>query len=60
MSTAKKKKNNFRRFWKLGMEEWNTANFDISTGGELMVREGNFQYNLYDVIKKYGTSTGHY
>lgn len=57
MGKVKKKKNNFRRFWKLGMEEWNTANFDISTGGELMVREGNFQYNLYDVIKKYGTST---
>lgn len=57
MSVTKKKKNNFRRFWKLGMEEWNTANFDISEDGELMVREGNYQYNLHDIIKKYGTGT---
>lgn len=39
------------------MEEWNTTNFDISSNSELMVREGNYQYNLYDIIKKYGTST---
>lgn len=57
MGTIKKKRNNFRRFWKLGMEEWNTTNFDISSNSELMVREGNYQYNLYDIIKKYGTST---
>ncbi len=39
------------------MEEFNTQNFDISPDGELIIREGNFQYNIYDIIKKYGTST---
>ena len=46
-----------KKFWRLGMEEYNTGNLDISPDGELVVREGNFQYNLYDVVKKYGTST---
>ena len=53
----KKKKNGFRKFWKLGLEEFNTQNFDINLDGELIVREGNFQYNIYDIVKKYGTST---
>ena len=52
-----KKKNGFRKFWKLGFEEFNTQNLDINPDGELIVREGNFQYNIYDVVKKYGTST---
>src|SRR3989338_3111562 len=52
-----KKKNGFRKFWKLGFEEFNTQNLDINPDGELIVREGNFHYNIYDVVKKYGTST---
>jgi arginine decarboxylase len=57
IKTARKKKNGFRKFWRLGMEEFNTAMFDVSPDGELIVREGNFQYNIFDIIKKYGTST---
>ena len=53
----KKRKNGFKKFWKLGFEEFNTQNFDINPDGELIVREGNFQYNIYDIVKKYGTST---
>lgn len=56
-TTAKKKKNGFKKFWRLGLEEFNTGNFSISPDGELVVREGNYQYNLYDIIKKYGTPT---
>ena len=55
--SASKKKNGFRKFWRLGVEEFNTQNFDISPDGELVVREGNFQYNIFDIVKKYGTST---
>lgn len=56
-SRKKKKKNGFKKFWKLGLEEFNTQNFDINPDGELIVREGNFQYNICDIVKKYGTST---
>ncbi len=55
--SASKKKNGFRKFWRLGMDEFNTSAFDIGPDGELMVREGNFQYNIFDIVKKYGTST---
>lgn len=48
-------KKNFKRFWKLGFEEYNTQFFDISPAGELVVKEGNYQYNVPDLIKKYGT-----
>jgi arginine decarboxylase-like protein len=53
----KSKKNGFRKFWHLGQEEVNTGQFDITPEGTLLVREGNYQYNIYDIIKKYGTST---
>jgi arginine decarboxylase len=53
----KKKKNGFKKFWRLGLEEFNTQNFDIGPDGELIVREGNFQYNIYDLVKKYGSPT---
>ena len=55
--TAAKKKNGFRKFWRLGIEEVDTQNFDIGPDGELIVREGNYQYNIFDIVKKYGTST---
>jgi len=57
MQKTLKKKNALKKFWKLGIEEYNTQYFDISQDGELIVREGNYQYNIYDIIKKYGTST---
>lgn len=41
----------------MGIEEYNTQNFDISPDDELIVREGNYQYNIYDIVKKYGTPT---
>ena len=41
----------------MGVEEYNTHCFDINPKGELIVREGNYQYNIYDIVKKYGTST---
>ena len=53
----KKKKNGHRKFWKLGVEDFNTAHFDINADGELVVREGNYQYNIFNIVKKYGTST---
>ncbi len=52
---TKKKKNGFKKFWRLGLEEVNTQNFDIGTDGELIFREGNYQYNIYDIVKKYGS-----
>lgn len=39
------------------MEDQNTSAFDISADGELTVREGNYQYNIFDIVKKYGTGT---
>jgi len=54
---SKKKKNGFRKFWRLGMEEFNTAQFEISADDTLALREGNYQYNIFNIIKRYGTST---
>lgn len=53
----RKKKNGFKKFWRLGMEEFNTQHFDVNSEGKLIVREGNYQYNIFDIVKKYGTST---
>ena len=53
----KKKKNGHRKFWRLGFEEFNTNHFDIDGDGELIVREGNYQYNIFNIVKKYGTAT---
>lgn len=40
--------------WKLGKEEFNTEFFGMSSDGELVVREGNYQYNIYDLVRKFG------
>src|SRR3989338_9103621 len=53
----KKSAQHWKKLWKLGMEEWNTQYFDINSSGELIVKEGLFQYNIMDIIKKYGTLT---
>ncbi|MEK9176708.1 MAG: hypothetical protein AAB923_00255, partial [Patescibacteria group bacterium] len=50
-------KNGFKKFWKLGIDDFNTGAYDINADGELIVREGNYQYNIADIVKKYGTST---
>jgi len=54
-----KKKNgkNWRKFWKLGVDEFNTQYFNITKNGEIIVQEGNYIYNLSDIVKKYGTPT---
>lgn len=49
-------KKNLRRFWKLGRDEFNTQFFDITKKGELMVKEGNYQYNIHEIVKKYGST----
>lgn len=50
-----KKRKNFEKFWKLGKEEFNTQFFGISKDKELVVHEGNYQYNIVDVVQKFGT-----
>jgi len=46
----------FQKFWKLGRPDLNTDFFDINRDGELVVREGNYQYNLYDLVRKFNSS----
>ena len=54
---AKKPGKNWRKFWKLGVEDFNTQYFNITKDGELTVQEGNYVYNINDIVKKYGTPT---
>lgn len=49
------KKNNFKKFWKLGSKECNTQYFDINKEGELVVFEGNYQYNVRELANRFGT-----
>ena len=44
-----------KAFWKLGKNEFNTQYFDITPNGELMLKEGNYQYNIHELVKKYGS-----
>ncbi|MFA6585753.1 MAG: hypothetical protein WCS86_01160 [Candidatus Paceibacterota bacterium] len=53
----RQKGKNWKKFWKLGEDEFNTQYFDINPNGELVVKEGYFQYNILDIVKKYGTVT---
>jgi arginine decarboxylase len=60
MEKTKKKKTkksgkNWRKFWKLGVEEFNTQYFNITKDGEVTVQEGNYVYNLNEIVKKYDT-----
>ena len=45
----------FLKQWKLGRPELNTSCFDISRDGELVLHEGNYQYNLFNLARKFGT-----
>jgi len=54
-SARKKNSNNFRKFWKLGRKELNTQYFDISKDGDLLINEGNYQYNVREIAEKFGT-----
>lgn len=49
------KKKNYRKFWKIGRREFNTQYFDLSKDGDLVVHEGNYQYNIRELAEKYGT-----
>lgn len=44
-----------KHFWKLGEREFNTQYFDITKEEELVVREGNYQYKLIELVKKFGS-----
>ena len=46
---------NWRKFWKLGVDGWNTQFFDVNKEGELIANEGHHIYNLNDLAHKYGT-----
>lgn len=52
---TKKPGKNWKKFWKLGADEFNTQFFDVNKDGELTAYEGNHVYNLNDLAKKYGT-----
>ncbi len=45
----------FKKFWKLGDRELNTQYFDITVDGDLTVIEGNYQYNVRQLVERYGT-----
>ncbi len=45
----------FRKFWKLGDREYNTQYFDIGVDGSLVAKEGNYQYNIKELVERYGS-----
>ncbi len=47
--------NKLKKFWKLGIENFNTHYFDINKQNHLVAKEGNYQYDLISLVKKYGT-----
>lgn len=51
----KKESKNWKKFWKLGVSEWNTEFFGVNKDGNLTVTEGYHIYNLKDLAKKFGT-----
>ena len=52
---AKKQSKNWRKFWKLGVDEFNTEFYNVSKEGNLTVSEGHHVYNLNSLANKYGT-----
>ena len=50
-----KRGKNWKKFWKLGAEEFNTQFLGVSKDGELIATEGHHIYNLNDLAHKYGT-----
>lgn len=47
---------NQKKIWKLGRKEFDTSAFDINADAELVIREGNYQYNVHDLVRKFGSS----
>ncbi|MBU0964644.1 hypothetical protein KKC06_06410 [Patescibacteria group bacterium] len=52
----KRQQQKLRKFWKLGNKDFNTHYFDINENGELVVLEGNYQYNIFHLVKKFNSS----
>ena len=52
---SKKQPKNWRKFWKLGTDEFNTQFLGVSKDHELTATEGHHIYNLNDLAHKYGT-----
>ena len=52
---TKKQGKNWRKFWKLGIEEFNTQFLSVNKDAELTATEGHHIYNIYDLARKYGT-----
>jgi arginine decarboxylase len=52
---TKKQGKNWKKFWKLGTDEFNTQFLGVSKDGELTATEGHHIYNLNDLAQKYGT-----
>jgi len=50
------RKQNFKKLWKLGDQDLATRHFDVNKEGHLVVRQGNYQYKLFDLVKRFGTS----
>ncbi len=55
VKTPKKAGKNWRKFWKLGIDEFNTQYFGVNKDGELTATEGHHIYNMSDLARKYGT-----
>ncbi len=52
---AKKQGKNWKKFWKLGVDEFSTQFLGVSKEGNLTATEGNHIYNLNGLAQKYGT-----
>ena len=52
---TKKPQKNWKKFWKLGVDEFNTQFFGINKDGDLTATEGHNIYNINDLAQKYGT-----
>lgn len=47
---------NYKKIWKLGKKEFNTEYFSINKDGEMVIHEGNYLYNVYDLARKFNGS----
>lgn len=47
--------NAFKKYWKISRKEFNTQYFDYTKDGDLVIFEGNYQYNVRELAEKYGT-----
>ncbi len=45
-----------KNLWKLGRKEYDTQVFGVNGDSELIIREGNYQYNVHDLVRKFGSS----